>query len=130
MKRWIAPLVALALAIGLIGTSANGADAAKKAAKKNKGAANTGQIDNISGTGTDLTITVSTGHGKKATKNTVTTNKETSVTVDGQAKALSDLKTGQYVKLDTATGVVKTIDASTSAPAGDKKKDKKKKKAA
>lgn len=119
MKRWIAPLVAMAMVIGLFGVSQ--ADAAKKD-KSNKKNANSGVIDNISGTGTDLTITVSMGKGKKATKNTITTNKDTSVTVDGQAKALSDLQKGYYVKLDTSTGVVKTIDATTTPPTKNKKK--------
>lgn len=126
MKRWIAPLIAMAMVVGLMSGNAL---AAKKDKKKDKGSANAGQIDNISGSGTDLTLTISVGKGKKADKKTITTNKDTSVTVDGQAKTVADLKSGLYVKLDSTTGVVKTIDASTTAPAGKDKKNKKKKNA-
>jgi hypothetical protein len=129
MKRWMLGLVA-AVAIGMLGVS--GAHAAKpeKKAKKAGGAANVGMIEKIEGTGSALKLTVTTGRGKKAGTTTVSTDDKTSVTLDGQAKTLADLKVGEYVKLNAATGTVSTIDATTTAPAKGEKKDKKKKKAA
>src|SRR5688572_25511160 len=126
MKRWIAPLVALVV-VGILGVSS--ADAAKPDKKKKGGEA--GVIEKIDGSGANLTLTVAMGKGKKATKVNVTTDDKTTVTVDGQAKDLKALKAGHHVKLDSTSGTVKTIDASTAAgdAKGKGKGERKKKKA-
>jgi hypothetical protein len=128
MKRWIAPLVAL-LIVGMLGVSS--AQAANPDKKKKKGG-DGGVIEKIDGSGNALTLTVAMGHGKKATKVNVTTDDKTTVTVDGQTKDLKALKAGYQVKLDSTSGTVKTIDASTAASdaKGKAKGEKKKKKKA
>src|SRR5688572_5047426 len=125
MKRWIAPLVALVV-VGMLGVSS--AQAAKPDKKSKGGQA--GVIEKIDGSGNTLTLTVAMGKGKKATKVNVTTDDKTTVTVDGQAKDLKALKAGHHVKLDSTSGTVKTIDASTAAggDAKGKAKGEKKKK--
>jgi len=120
MKRWIAPLVAL-LVIGMVGVS--GADAAAKAdKKKDKKGATTGVIQSIDG----AKLSVTMGKGKKATTVTVSTNADTSVTIDGQKSEVGKLKVGETVKLDSTTGTVKSIDATSSTTAKPKKEKKKK----
>ena len=54
------------------------------------------------------------------------------MTVDGQTKDLKALKAGHHVKLDSTSGTVKTIDATTAAgdAKGKAKGEKKKKKKA
>ena len=125
MKRWMLGIVA-ALALGMTVSGAHAAKGDKKTKKAADGAA--GMIQKIEGSGSALKLTVAVGKGRKATTSLVDTNDKTSVTVDGQAKQLADLKVGEYVKLNAATGTVTTIDASTTAPAKADKKAKKNKK--
>lgn len=127
MNRRFLALVA-ALAIGAVGVS--GADAAKADKKGGKKKADASAvIERISGSSPNLTLALAVGHGKRATKSTVNTSSKTSVTVDGQTKAVADLKVGQHVKVDHATGQVARIDASADDQPGKKNKKSKKQKA-
>ena len=134
MRFWATALAAV-LAVGIIG--AGDASGAAKPEKKKKGdkagGGTAGTITRIEGKAPAVTLTVSAGRGNRAKEVTVTTDAGTSVTVDGQAKSVADLRVGERVKLDAATGKVKSIEASTAAPRkgdgkkpGEKKRKKKK----
>ncbi|QOV89183.1 hypothetical protein [Humisphaera borealis] len=114
MRHVLMALAAFAL-VGLIGAS--NVQAAKKADK----GSTEGVIESITGTAPALTLSVK-GAGKKAVAVSLTTTEKTSVTVDGQAKTLTDLKAGAHVKYTASGGVVSTIDATAAAAPKKKKK--------
>ena len=106
MKIWMSVLAAVVV-FGLAGVS-------QAAKAKGEGKGLKGQVVSVAADGTSVVIT--TGGKKNATELTIPVDKETTVTVDGAASKVSDLKKDMYVMVSPATGTAKTITATTTKP--------------
>ena len=69
-------------------------------------------------------LKISSGKKKSPTEVTVTTDKETVVTMDGQPAELSKLAVGTYVTVTKSGEKATKIEASATAPEKKKRKDK------
>ncbi len=116
MKRWMT-LAALLAVFGLVSVSE---------AKEKGTHAPHGKIVSVSPDSADpttMSIVVSVGGKKNPHDVTVTANKTTVVTVDGQAAQLSDLKAGEFVMLASESGLQDKLDVSTKPHHAKAKKD-------
>lgn len=104
MKLWTT-LVILAVMASLTGIA--------EAKKPKETAGLVGQVTAIDG----IKLTVSSGKKKKkAVTQDVTCDDKTTVTRDGQAAKLADLKVGDYVTITPADGTPTSVTATTTAP--------------
>ena len=105
MKIWMSAIVAL-LVCGLVGVAQ-----AEKPAKGTRPIR--GQVVSVA---VDRTNVVVMTVGKKGGEVTVTTDKETKVTIDGADATLADLKKDMWVIVKPGTGLATSIKASTTKP--------------
>jgi hypothetical protein len=113
MKRFLTVAsVVFVLALGGASAQAGKGNKADKAAKGDKAAkrdanAVAGKVQKVDGT----TLTVLSGHGKKAAEVTVTTDASTKVKINGQDGTLAQIKPGMRVVATPNTGTAQTIRA-------------------
>ena len=105
MKIWMSAIVAM-IVCGLVGVAQ-----AKMPADGSKPIK--GQIVSVAADGTSVVVMTL---GKKGTEVTVTTDKDTKVTIDGAEAKLADLKKDQWVVVTPGIGLATSIKASTKKP--------------
>ena len=105
MKMWMNAIVVM-IVCGLVGVAQ-----AKKPANGSKPIK--GQIVSVAADGTSVVVMTS---GKKANEVTVTTDKDTKVTIDGAEAKLADLKKDEWVVITPGIGLATEIKASTKKP--------------
>jgi hypothetical protein len=107
-------MLAIVMVLGLVGTVMAKDPGASKGQGRGEHAAKglSGKIVRIDGD----SVVIATKKGDEKVETPVATNKDTKITIDGEAKTIGDLKPGMRVRVEPETGIATEIKATTKKP--------------